>query len=362
MLKYFNYTVNAEDADFNNVVDCALELARATYENTKGADYADKNKEVLTSIAKKSVEGTKYEADFEANGLAIFKKPMVTRSYAVRENFNAIIAQICTAIVPEVTNDVFSRYIAEVHQVGYGETARFIIESNDLFVVNDKAEGILKGVDQPMFDDEITVNAHPVTIDAAIDWYPFAAGIFDMGNFALKIGKSFMSYIFVKVVKGMTQASTAYGAAYSINGVSMNDFCTLRDRVKAANGGMPVIAIGTAAALGNLTLGGNFQVQIGEEMNKVGYLDQYLQTPLLALDNVLVPGTTNSTAILALPNNRIYLVPAAGQRPVKILFEGEEVAVSFDADRTSDKRYGISVEMRIGVEVVLGPKYGTIIL
>ena len=90
MLKYFNYTVNAEDADFNNVVDCALELARATYENTKGADYADKNREVLTSIAKKSLEGTRYAAEFEAAGLAIFKKPQVTRSYAVRENFNAV--------------------------------------------------------------------------------------------------------------------------------------------------------------------------------------------------------------------------------------------------------------------------------
>lgn len=66
--------------------------------------------------------------------------------------------------MPRITQ-TFSRFIAEVHQVGYGETARFIIESNDLFKVNSKAEGVRKGVDQPIFDDEITVNARPCTID-----------------------------------------------------------------------------------------------------------------------------------------------------------------------------------------------------
>ena len=70
-----------------------------------------------------------------------------------------------TVIVPEVVNETFEAYIAETHQVGYGETARFKIESNDLFKVNEKAEGVRKGVDQPMYDDEFTVHAKPLTID-----------------------------------------------------------------------------------------------------------------------------------------------------------------------------------------------------
>ncbi|MBO7732388.1 MAG: hypothetical protein J6S67_07540 [Methanobrevibacter sp.] len=211
-----------------------------------------------------------------------------------------------------------------------------------------------------MFDDEITVNASPITIDACIDWYPFVAGVFDMGNFALKIGRSFMAYIFLKAVKGMTQATTAFGAAYSTNGVSVQLFGTLRERVSAANGGMNVIAIGTAVALANCSLQGNYQVEIGEEMNKVGYLDQYLGVPLIGINNVLVPGTTNTTATLALPDDIIYIIPVGGVRPVKIVFEGDEVSVSFNPDMTSDRRYGISVEMRVGVEAVVGSKYGTI--
>lgn len=211
-----------------------------------------------------------------------------------------------------------------------------------------------------MFNEEITVNAKPLTIDAAIDWYPFVSKVMDMGNFALKIGRSFMAYIFLKAVKGMTQATTQFGNAYTTNGVTPALWGTLRERVSAANGGMPVMAIGTAVALSNASLAGNYQVQIGEEMNKVGYLDQYLGVPLIGLNNVLVPGTTNGSATLALPDNIIYMIPAAGDRPVKIVFEGNEVSVMFNPDETSDSRYGISISLRAGVSVICGAKYGTI--
>jgi len=183
-----------------------------------------------------------------------------------------------------------------------------------------------------------------------------------MGNFALKIGRSFMAYIFLKAVRGMTAATSAYGAAYTVAGVTPTLFGTLRERVSAANGGMNVIAIGTAVALSQCSLGGNYQVEIGEEMNKVGYLDQYLGVPLIGLKNVLVPGTTNTTAQLALPDDKIYMIPVGGSRPVKIVFEGDEVSVMFNPETTSDKRYGLSVELRVGVEAVLGAKYGTITL
>ena len=361
MRRYFEYT-RSDNEDFNTLVDCTLDLARQKYEGNVVADYKEKNTELIQAMGKKMVEGTRYEADFENKGLELFKSPQVRNNTTIRDNFNAVIAQVVTAIVPEVVNDTFENYIAEVHQVGYGDTARFIIESNDLFKVNEKAEGVRKGVDQPMYDDEITVHARPIEISTHIDWYPFAAGVFDMGNFAVKIGRSFAAYIFLKAVKGMTQAATAFGAAYTTNGITPTLFGTLRERVSAANGGMNVVAIGTAIALSEVTLQGNFQVEIGAEMNKVGYLDQYLGVPLIALKNVLVPGTTNTTADLVLDNKTIYFVPVAGDKPVKILFEGNEATVSYNPDESSDKRYGITVELRVGVSAICGAKYGTIIL
>ena len=361
MRRYFEYT-RSENEDFNALVDCTLDLARQKYEGKPAADYKEKNAELIRAMGKKMVEGTRYEADYENKGLELFKSPMVRNNTTIRDNFNAVIAQVVNVIVPEIANDTFANYLAETKQVGYGDTARFIIESNDLFKVNEKAEGVRKGVDQPMYDDEFTVHARPLEISAHIDWYPFAAGQFDMGNFAVKIGRSFTAYLFLKVVKGMTQASNDFGPAYTANGITPAIFGTLRERVSAANGGMNVVAIGTAVALSEITLQGNFQVEIGEEMNKVGYLDQYLGVPLIALKNVLIPGTTNSTANLALDDKTVYLVPVAGDKPVKIVFEGNEVSIAYNPEESSDLRYGITVTLRAGVSAIVGAKYGTITL
>ena len=360
MKKFFQYTQS--DEAFNSLVDNNLDLARQAFSGKKAVDYADKNRELLEAMGARMAEGTRFEAKFESEGLAMFKNPTVNRNSDIRENFNLVIAQVINAIVPEVVNESFEAYLAEIKQVGYGDTAVFQIESNDLFKVNQKAEGVRKGVDQPMFDDEITVVASPLTVDASIDWYPFAAGVFDMGNFALKIARSYEAHIFTRVVKGMLSAANTFGSAYTANGVTPQLWGTLRQRVSAANGGMNVVAIGTEVALSSVSLGGNFQVAKGEEMNKIGYLDQYLNTPLIALKNVLVPGTVNGAATLALADNKIYMIPVGGTKPVKILFEGSEMSVSFNPDETSDRRYGITIELRVGIEAVCGSKYGTITL
>jgi len=358
MKKFFQYTQS--DEAFNSLVDNNLDLARQAFSGKKAADYADKNRELLEAMGARMAEGTRFEAKFASEGLTMFKNPTVNRNSDIRENFNLVIAQVINAIVPEVVNESFEAYLAEIKQVGYGDTAVFQIESNDLFKVNQKAEGVRKGVDQPMFDDEITVMASPLTVDASIDWYPFAAGVFDMGNFALKIARSYEAHIFTRVVKGMLAAENTFGPAYATNGVTPQLWGTLRQRVSAANGGMNVIAIGTEVALSSVSLGGNFQVEIGEEMNKVGYLSQYLGVPLIALKNVLIPGTTNTTADLALDDHKIFFVPVAGDKPVKILFEGNEVTVTYNPEESSDKRYGITVELRVGVSAICGAKYGTI--
>ena len=181
-----------------------------------------------------------------------------------------------------------------------------------------------------------------------------------MGEWALKIGKSFASYIFIKSFAGLGAAISELGAAWAIGGTAANIWTELVEKIQAANGGMNVVAIGTRTALAHCTLGGNFQVEIGEEMNKVGFLDQYQGVPLIAISNVLNPQYINSNPTLILPNDKIYLVPVAGEKPVKILFEGDQIAVNYDPEHTSDVRYGISVEMRVGIGSVIGPKFGVV--
>lgn len=359
MRKFFQYN-NYGDADFTTLVEGSLELARQAFEGKKAEDYSEKNRTLLQAMGKKMVANTGFEAHYESQGLELFKSPMINGDPSVRRNFNIVLSEVIKAYIPEVVNAQFETYLAEVKQIGYGDTAKFKIESNDLFKVNSLATGIRKGVDQHMFDDEVTVNPAPLEISTSIDWYTFAAGIFDMGNFALKIARSYEAYIFRMIVVNMLQAETAWGSAYTANGVDITSFGTLRDRVSAANGGMSVVAIGTRVALAACSLQGNYAVEIGEQMNKVGYLDQYLGVPLIGLENPMLPKVVNGAATLALPNNKIYLIPVGGTKPVKVVFEGNDVSVSFNPEETSDSRYGLTVKIFVGIAAVCGSKYGTI--
>ena len=113
MLKMFNYT-RSNNENQNAIVDSALELARAYYDGKKPAAYDEKNKLVLESMAKFAVEGTKFEAMYENEGLKIFNHSQVKNSTNVRENFDVVLAQIVSAIVPEVVNDTFARFIGDI--------------------------------------------------------------------------------------------------------------------------------------------------------------------------------------------------------------------------------------------------------
>jgi hypothetical protein len=358
--------VKTSIAEDDAVVNAALELASKKYSTEKydAADYEAKRVKTNVAFAARLVSGDKLaESEFEKNGLAAFRNPMVYNAPTIHRNFNVILAETVTSVIPTVVNDVYSKFLAEVHNGGWGDTGRFVIESNDLFRVNAKAEGIRAGVSQPMYNNEFTLSAREYEISTSIGWYELASGVFDIGNYALKIARSFEAHIFLKIIAAMISASSQFGAAYNTNGVTPTLWGTLRDRVSAANGGMKVIAIGTRVALSSVTLDGNFQVQIGEEMNKVGYLDQYLSVPLIALENVLIPGTTNGDAQLALSDKIIYFVPVAGSnRPVKIFMEGNQVSIEEDTTKTADRQYAFYVDLRYEVSAIVGYKYGTITL
>ena len=358
--------VNTSVAEDDAVVNGALELASAKYSTEKYdvAEYEDKKQKLNLAFAARLVDGDKKAmAEFAKDGLAAFRNPMVYNAPIVHRNFNVILSETVTSVIPTVVSDSYSRYLAEVHNGGWGDTGRFVIQSNDLFRVNAKAEGIRAGVEQPMYNNEFTLNAKDYEISTGIGWYELASGVFDIGNYALKIARSFEAHIFLKIVAAMVSASSQFGAAYNTNGITPTLWGTLRDRVSAANGGMSVIAIGTRVALSNVTLTGNFQVQIGEEMNKVGYLDQYLSVPLIALENVLIPGTVNGDAQLALSDKLIYFVPVAGSnRPVKVFMEGSMVSIEEDTTQTADRMYDFFVDLRYEVSAIIGYKYGTITL
>lgn len=362
MVTMFDYSRGTQA--FNDNIDECVAFAAAALEGVALENSAERIKNLCYAISEDCLKGTRYEALFAEKGLEAMKDPRVIRNSEVQENFNAVIAQIINPILPMVSNRDFIRFLAEVRQVGYGDTARFIIHSNELYKVNEIASGVNRGVLQPIHDDEVTVNASPIEIAAEVDFYAIAAGVFDFGDFGLRAARSFEQYIFLKVIGAMTSATSQLGAAYSASGFTNSNWSTLAQRVSAATGGAEVFAIGTLAALNQVVPAtAGLQYGLGQKIADQGYLDRYLGTRLICLDQAFDFGTVNTDGTFAMPDNKIYFLPVyGGAAPIKLVYEGDQTVVEKAPDYTPDRTYRIRIQMRVGVAAILGSKFGTLTL
>lgn len=91
---------------------------------------------------------------------------------------------------------------------------------------------------------------------------------------------------------------------------------------------------------------------------KDGFLPSYKDTPLIELGNALVPNTVNGVPEVVVPDDIIYFIPMGWNKPVHVVLEGNSVSVAQDPLRSADETYGLKVDLRIGVDVVVGTKFG----
>lgn len=358
MLKMYSY--NKKGEDFNSIVDEVVAFAAAQMQNKTIENKDERLANLNDAIIKYCVTGTRYEELYEAKGAECFKDPRVQKNADVLENFNAIIAEIINPILPMVSNEDFIRFFADVRQIGWGDTARFIVKSNELYKVNDVAEGVLRGTMQIIHDNELVINTKNVEIVTEVDFYQVASLNFDFGDFGLKAARSFEQYIFLKVVAALATATGVNGAVFSASGFSKANWSTIAQKVSAANGGSPVWAIGSLGALNNIVPAETgLQMGLGQRLADEGFLEKFMGVRLVCLDPAFAtPYGVNTNGDLAFADDEIYFIAVGAYKPIGIVYEGDTLVVERDYTHTPDKTYRIKIGMRVGVGAVLGSKFG----
>lgn len=325
-----------------------------------------RNEKFMEKLVKYCLEysGESFGDDFD---ISCIKNPMLNKKMAFREKFNAVLAQIITPVVPAMISVQYMDF-ADVANISWGDTARFQVKSNDVFFVTRQAEGILDGSVQRLYNNELVVNPEPYNIKTTVDWYQVAAGIFDLGEFVWKIGVSFSNYITMMVVTALEKfVADGLPDAYKTTGFSTTKFVKLAELVQAANGGASIKAYGTLAALmavlpgtGASTVIANLQQGLGEEWTKMGYLGRYMGVDAIRIPQILLPNTVNTEPLLGLPDDVIYFFADGGYKPVKIVFEGNTLALDIIPTESPDKEMGVDVQLRMGMTLVNASKFGAI--
>ena len=360
MLKMFNY--RGKDDNFNALVDEAVFFAAQQMQGKTIENREERLAALNEGIVKYCVSGTRYEGLYEDKGASIMKDPRVQKNSDVLENFNAIIAEIINPILPMVSNEDFIRFFAEVRQIGWGDTARFIVKSNELYKVNEVAEGVLRGTMQIIHDNEMVINTKNVEIVTEVDFYQVASLNFDFGDFGLRAARSFEQYIFLKVIAALGSASAVNGAVFSADGFTKANWSTIAQKVSAANGGSPVWAIGSLAALSSVVpTETGLQFGLGQRLADEGYLEKFIGVRMVCLDPAFAtPYGVNTNGQLAFADDEIHFIAVGAYKPVGIIYEGDTLVVERDYTHTPDKTYRIKIGMRVGVGAVLGSKYGVL--
>lgn len=153
-------------------------------------------------------------------------------------------------------------------------------------------------------------------------------------------------------------------AGYIANGLTDANWLTTSRNVSLANGGAQVYALGTSIALADVLPNDSQQFRYGEDSAIVrdGFLPEYKKIPLIELGNCLVPNTINGVPEVVLPDDVIYMLPLGFHKPVHVIMEGNSISVQRDPMLAPDHSYGFTVDMRMGVGLVIGSKIGAITL
>ena len=328
MKRVFNYN-HFGDQTADSLVETFNQLVNASIENKNNTkEYKELNQSFTENFMAHCVEAI---PNMTFTGLDMVRNPMVHKDLFFLQRFNTILAQAITPAVPTVSASEYER-LYDVTQVGFGDNAKYLVDSNELFIVNTVAEGIARGGVQTAYNNEYTVTAQRKQISIYVDWYLVASARLDFGKLGQKIGASFMAYIQAKVVKAMASVITANTspaafatnpngiAGYIANGMTTENWLTTARNVELANGGSEVYALGTKLALADVlpeeSATSGFRYGEDGHIVKDGFLPSYKGVALLELGNALVPNTVNGKPEVVVPDDIIYMIPMGKDKPV----------------------------------------------
>ena len=129
----FSYAPGLDEQE-EKLVLAFNELVSEYRENKSNSkEYKEHNAKFTEAFVKHCVEA----AGKTYTGLDMVKNPQLSiHNSRFVETFNTVLAQMITPAVPEVTSQNYNE-LYDVTQVGFGDVAKFEVESNEYFIVYD---------------------------------------------------------------------------------------------------------------------------------------------------------------------------------------------------------------------------------
>jgi len=274
---------------------------------------------------------------------------------AVREEVFAMISEVLDVIIPNTVLNDFYR-IAKTKNVAWGDSLKFTIPNPNLFVVSKVSAGVRQTEPQRLYNSDAVLLPETRMITIEEDFYRIVSNKVDWGMLIAKVAQSMETAISTDVYTAIFNTYSTLETNLKEASYTQATFVKLAQRVEALNNGAKVYAMGTKAALASVIPSDNdFKTQLGAEYTAMGYLGTFHGVDLLEIPQRITPSTTD----FAIDDNTIYFFAMAGDKPVKIGFEGETlINTTTSQGANADMTFDYTLSKRFAVEVISSARYG----
>ena len=271
----------------------------------------------------------------------------------------AVVSAMIDTILPQTLVDGLGMY-TDVRNVGWGDSASFDVEARDLFVVSKAGRAQRSSEVKKQFKGQFTIipEMHQITVQVSL--YKVLAGLESLAAFVTKMIRSLETQITVDTYNVFNVAMEALPSTATtglrVSGYTQASLVRLCQQVTAWNGGQKAIICGTQLALVNvLPDDANYRYILESDYVRIGYLRTAFGYDVLAMPQVVDVGTPFGTV---LDNSNLYILSPAGQKLVKLVYEGSTLANTTgtfeNANLTQNATIWKSYKAAIGTSAVAG--------
>lgn len=257
--------------------------------------------------------------------------------------FTLIETILSKTVMEGLSEDDFFMALVEFRNLAEGDQNLFIVEDDNLFVIDDTANGT-QGVRRQRLggSSELSIPTTMKTVRIYEELNRVLSGRVDFNHLIDKVAESFRQKILndIYTLWDNVTANDLNGVEYYVAGGSYNTTALLDliEHVEAASGGKSATIVGTKAAC--RMLAPDIQSETTKnELNAIGYYGSFYGTPVLATKQRYVPGTKT----FAFKDNVLTIV-TGDIKPIKFVYEGDPLIIMgnplANADLTQEYFYG----------------------
>lgn len=238
--------------------------------------------------------------------------------------------------------------------LAYGDSDQFTVESDQLFIVSQIAEGT-----QGLRRQRIVGNA-PFTVATVLrgvkiyeELARVISGRNDFNRMIRNVARSFAAQINLDSYNAVVGAFDGLTAPYKVTGTfDAGKLTTLIDHVEAENDAPAIILTSKQGARQITGIVGADAHSAKEDLYNMGYFGHVGTNPVITMRNRHIPGTTNFAL-----NDNIYVI-ASNEKFLKFVTEGETMVATGEMFKNADLSQDYFMTQRYGVAAVFGNKAG----